>query len=128
LTGRGLAGLAFASISFVALGVLASAFVITFRYGAGAMGWLLTALVFGAGVAFPLGLLPEWTQRLSSLSPLTQGLKVVRGALLLGAGWSDVAGSLLALLAGGVVFGAIGWAASRWAVQRAIRRGTLAQY
>ena len=121
-------GLALASISFVALGAIASAVVVSFRQAAGVAGWLLTMLVFAAGVGFPIDLLPPWLQSLSELSPLTQGLKVVRGAVLEGSSWGSQAGALLALVVSGAALGLAGWGATRWAVARALRRGTLAQY
>jgi ABC-2 type transport system permease protein len=50
-----------------------------------------------SGFLFPFRGMPDWAQWLGSLLPVTHFLRVVRGALLKGQGFADMAPSLLAL-------------------------------
>jgi ABC-2 type transport system permease protein len=44
-----------------------------------------------SGFLFPFRGMPEWAQALGSLFPLTHFLRIVRGVLLKGSGWAEVA-------------------------------------
>jgi len=46
-------------------------------------------LTFFCGLAFPIGILPEWGKTIAYMIPLTWGIDATRKALLLGAGISD---------------------------------------
>jgi ABC-2 type transport system permease protein len=50
-----------------------------------------------SGFMFPFRGMPEWTQALGTIIPVTHFLRVVRGALLKGQSFADMAPSLLAL-------------------------------
>jgi len=60
-----------AFIPFVwGLGSIASAGVLTFRRGSGAIGFLAFALTFTSGAYFPLALFPSWVAPLASINPI----------------------------------------------------------
>jgi ABC-2 type transport system permease protein len=50
-----------------------------------------------SGFLFPFRGMPEWAQWLGTMIPVTHFLRIVRGALLKGAGFADMVPSLLAL-------------------------------
>ena len=52
-----------------------------------------------SGFMFPFRGMPEWAQIIGSMMPVTHFLRIVRGALLKGHGFSEMSGSLLALAA-----------------------------
>ena len=59
-----------AFIPFVwGLGSIASAGVLTFRRGSGAIGFLTFALTFTSGAYFPLALFPSWVAPLARHEP-----------------------------------------------------------
>lgn len=89
---------------------------------------LLAASSLLGGVYYSTTVIPSWIQQLSLIVPLTYGLRVVRQALLAGAGPLTVAPDLMALgltvsiflLSGAICF----WAA----LQHARGQGSLGQY
>jgi ABC-2 type transport system permease protein len=122
------AALAIASLSFVALGMLASSLVLIFRQAVAVTTWIMTVLAFIAGAVFPLHLLPDWVRGLSGLSPATRGLEVMRGAILSGWAWRDAWGDLGALALMAAAFSLAGYGGLAGALRHARRNGTLAQY
>ena len=58
--------------------------------------YLLPSILL-SGFLFPFRGMPEWAQWLGTLMPVTHFLRIVRGALLKGQGFADMAPSLLAL-------------------------------
>jgi ABC-2 type transport system permease protein len=52
-----------------------------------------------SGFMFPFRGMPAWAQALGELLPLTHFLRIVRGVMLKGAGWSDVAPQVLPIIA-----------------------------
>jgi ABC-2 type transport system permease protein len=61
-----------------------------------------------SGFMFPFRGMPEWAQTLGEVFPLTHFLRVVRGILLKGNGFADVAGELWPIAAFAVVALAVG--------------------
>jgi ABC-2 type transport system permease protein len=120
--------LALGTVSFIGIGMVGAAAVLAFRRAEAVIGWMLVALTFAAGEFFPPGLLPDWVQTLSRLSPVTWCLELTRGALLDGWTWSRAAGPLAALAVLTVATCVSGALALAWAVSRSKRNGTLALY
>ncbi len=110
------------------LGLASAAAVLTFRRGAGAIGFGVAALTATSGAYFPVQLLPAWVQTLMRYNPLTITLDAARDALLGGVGWSQIASDVLILLPMAAVSLAVGMAAFRLSLQRELRRGTLGMY
>jgi ABC-2 type transport system permease protein len=83
--------------------------------------WLVMLLV--AGVNVPVAALPGWVQGLSQALPFTRSLQAAREAIA-GATLGDVAGLLLAEIALGAVYLAVGYGVVVALERVAIRRGT----
>ena len=60
-----------------------------------------------SGFLFPFRGMPEWAQTLGSLFPLTHFLRIVRGILLKGSGWSEIAPEIWPIVAFMLVAGAV---------------------
>jgi ABC-2 type transport system permease protein len=60
-----------------------------------------------SGFLFPFRGMPEWAQAVGSIFPLTHFLRIVRGILLKGSGWSEIAPEIWPIVAFTVVAGAI---------------------
>ncbi|HEX2154964.1 MAG TPA: ABC transporter permease [Acidimicrobiia bacterium] len=110
------------------IGMISGAAVLTFRRG----GSMLSVVGFGlnitSGAYFPLDLFPGWVQRLAEVNPVAIAFSATRETLLGGAGWDSVAPHVapLALFAiGALTLGAI---ATRLALSRERRQGTLGLY
>lgn len=117
-----------AAVVFSAIGLLAAAFVLVFQQAGAITRWLSAGLALISGVFFPITLFPRAVQLLAEASPLTHALRALRGTLLEGAGIEAVAGSLLTLVATGLVLLPVAIAAVGVALGRARQRGTLGTY
>ena len=60
-----------------------------------------------SGFLFPFRGMPEWAQMLGSVFPLTHFLRIVRGILLKGSGWSEIAPEIWPIVLFMVVAGAV---------------------
>lgn len=87
--------LAVASISFVGIGMVTAVLPLISpekgaQLGFAAQGLLLVV----SGVYYPVSVLPQWMQWISTISPATYALRGIRAAILDGAGlgsvWSDI--------------------------------------
>jgi ABC-2 type transport system permease protein len=87
--------LAVASLSFVGLGMVTAVLPLISpergaQFGFVAQGLLLVV----SGVYYPVSVLPQWMQWISTISPATYALRGIRAAILDGAGlaaiWSDI--------------------------------------
>ncbi|HEX7254738.1 MAG TPA: ABC transporter permease [Gaiellaceae bacterium] len=110
------------------LGVASAAAIVTFRRGAGLVGMGTLFLAFVSGLYFPIELLPDWLTAIAEHNPIAVAVDGMRDALLGGAGWSDVAPSLLLLapLALATLFA--GLVAFKLALGRERRLGTVGLY
>ena len=110
------------------LGVASAAVILTFKRGAGLVGMGTLALAFVSGLYFPIELLPDWLTTIAAQNPIAIAVDGMRDALLGGAGWSEVAPSLLLLapLALGTLFA--GLLAFELALSRERRLGTVGLY
>ncbi|MBU2573583.1 MAG: ABC transporter permease [Elusimicrobia bacterium] len=116
------------SVSFAALGILSSCFVLLFKCGNPA-AWVLNNFegLLG-GVYFPVAVLPLWLQPLSKLLPVTYAVRAFELALHRGAGLYELRSELTILF----IFTAALAPFSVWAfgkaLERARRMGTLGGY
>ena len=123
-----LIGLVLMLVGFTGMGFLAGATVLVVKRG-NPVGWALRgASVVLGGTFYPVEVLPPAMQALSGLLPMTHALRVLRGALLEGQGFVELAGPLVALTITSAVYLALGVVAFELAIRHARTDGSLAQY
>jgi ABC-2 type transport system permease protein len=121
--------LLFVFLPFVwGLGVAAAAITMTYRRGAGIVGFAALGLTMVSNVYFPIALLPGWMQGPATASPIAVAVDGTRDALLGKAGWGDLAPTLLLLAPMSIASLAFGAVAFRLALRRERRLGTLGAY
>lgn len=120
--------LALIVMAYFGIGLMAAAMVLAFRTTGPLPQVVLLLSGLLGGVYYPTSVIPSWIQSLSSVVPLTYGLRALRRVWLDGLGLREVipdvvtlAGMAIGLLALGVAVFAIGMRYAR-------RAGTLAQY
>lgn len=110
------------------IGIASAGAVLTFKRGAGLFGLGAGALTITSGIYFPIQLFPGWLTTVAEFNPLTIAVDGMRQALLGGAGWGEMLGSIMVLVpisAGSLALGAFIF---RLALDRERRRGTLGLY
>jgi ABC-2 type transport system permease protein len=115
-------------LSSAGLGILSASFILYFKRGDPINFFLSGATTFLGTVFFPVEQLPEWIRPASDYLPITWSLSVVRGALLKGRTFDDLQHELLQLALLTIVLLPLGLVASRFAIRRAKREGSLIQY
>ena len=115
-------------LAYLPFGLVMTAMQIAFRTSGPIMAGVMMASTFLGGVYYPVRVIPSWIRDLSSLIPLTYGLRAFRRVLLEGAPMSAVLGDLGVLLVFILGLGAIGVAAIALAFRYARRTGGLSQY
>jgi ABC-type multidrug transport system permease subunit len=110
------------------LGVAAAAGVLTFKRGAGVLGFGGTLLVLASGAYFPVGLLPGWLEATARVNPVAVAINAMREALIGGAGWAEIAPDLLYLVPMAILSLGFGVLAFSLALARERRNGTLGLY
>lgn len=123
-----LAGVPLIIGAFTGLGLLAAATTMLVRRMNPVSAVIGSLSFFLSGVMYPVTVLPPWLRQAGMLLPLTHALAVLRGALLVGAPPTDLAGSLTALLVFTGVLGPIGVALFAYALRRARMDGSLSHY
>jgi ABC-2 type transport system permease protein len=130
-----LAGVAPAAVVLLAfipfvwgLGVVSAAATLTFRRGAGGVGFVVSIATVGSGAYFPLSVLPSWIQQLAAYNPVAIAVTAMREALLGGSAWTEVWPSVLRLIPMSILAMILGAVAFRAAIARERRRGTLGLY
>ena len=117
-----------ASLAISGLGLMGAALILVFKRG-NAVSWAVeAAAALLSGVYFPPQLLPEPVQKLSLLLPHTFALAGLRHALLNGASFAQLAGSMAALAGFTAILLPAGVLALLWALRQAQIKGNLAQY
>ena len=118
-----------AFIPFVwGLGVVSAAATLTFRRGAGGVGFVVSIATVGSGAYFPLSVLPAWVQQTAAYNPVAIAVTAMREALLGGSDWTDVWPSVMRLIPMSILAMILGAVAFRAAIARERRRGTLGLY
>jgi ABC-2 type transport system permease protein len=110
------------------LGLVGGAAVLTLRGGMGAVGTGSALLGLGSGAFFPVSLLPSWLQAISAWNPMALAITGLRGALIGGAGWSELGPTLLKLSALSIPALIIGAVFFRLVLRRERRLGTIGLY
>jgi ABC-2 type transport system permease protein len=107
--------LAVASFSFVGVGTMTSVLPLISPEKGAQLGFVAqgTLLVI-SGVYYPVSVLPQWMQWLSTISPATYALRGIRAALLDSAGLSEVWGDIWPL----IIIGAIAMPLGLWVFRR----------
>jgi ABC-2 type transport system permease protein len=85
-------------------------------------------LILLSGMTFPASILPSWLHPFSNAIPLTHGLKIVRDAVLLDRGFTDLAPTFAWLAVTGAVFMAVGFYSFRIMERRAREKGVMGRY
>ncbi len=118
--------LAIASVSFVGVGMVTAVLPLISpergaQFGFVAQGLLLVV----SGVYYPVSVLPQWMQWISTISPATYALRGIRAAILDGAGLSALWGDIWPLLVLAVVTIPLGLAIFRAGEWYAKKHGKL---
>ncbi len=117
-----------AAATFAALGILAAAFVLLFKYTDPITSALVGISALLAGVFYPTSVLPPLLQSLAHLVPLTYALRGIRLAALEGYGLVALRQEVLVLLLFTALLLPMAGMVFRWAVRYAKDSGTLSGY
>ena len=112
-------------LAFAGLGILSASYQILFKRGNPAKWIVLGVSSLVSGMMYPVSVLPRPLQILARMIPVTYSLDGMRAALLAGAGWGRLWGSLMALLAFAAVLIPLSFAVVGWALRRTKITGTL---
>jgi len=83
---------------FLMLGVISCSILVVVKRG-DPINWVFSSLgAILAGTMFPVSVLPAWLQKISFCLPLTHSLEAARCTLLAGAGFTQVATNIRALV------------------------------
>lgn len=115
-------------VSFASLGILAASLIMVVKRGDPVTAVFGSASNLIGGVFYPVAILPPWLQLFAYMLPLTYALQAMRGALLLGSSWQQLAPDMLALLLFCVVLFPLALLVFRYAVDKARAEGSLAHY
>jgi ABC-2 type transport system permease protein len=121
-------GVGLTLLSSAGIGMLSASFILYFKRG-DPINFLLTmGTSFFGNVFFPSKLRPGPVQWVSEWLPMSWSLQVVRGALLRGASFGDVARPIGRLAALTAILVPLGLWGARIAIRKAKREGSLVQY
>jgi len=96
--------LAVASVSFIGIGMMTAVLPLISPEKGMQMGFITQGiLLVVSGVYYPVSVLPQWMQWLSTISPATYALRGIRHAILDGAGIDTLWGDIWPLIVIGVV-------------------------
>lgn len=121
-------GVALTLLSSAGIGMISASFILYFKRGDPVNFLLTMGTTFFGNVVFPARLLPPSIAWVSDWLPMSWSLKVVRGALLQGAGFGEVAAQLLRLGVLTAILVPTGLMAAKVAIRKAKREGSLVQY
>jgi ABC-2 type transport system permease protein len=124
--GTALLLLAVASISFVGVGMITAVLPLISPEKGAQIGFIAQGLLLVvSGVYYPVSVMPQWMQWLSTISPATYALRGIRAAVLDGAGVGAVWGDVWPLLVLGAVSIPLGLLVFRTGERYAKRHGKL---
>lgn len=115
-------------LTYLPFGLFAAAGVLAFKTSGSLPAAVLTASGLLGGVYYPTHVIPSWLQDLSTLVPLTYGLRALRAVVLEGEPLAASASDLVAMVGFALVLFASSLYVFTLAVRHARRSGTLAQY
>ncbi len=91
--------LAIASISFIGIGMMTAVLPLISPEKGTQLGFIAQGIMLVvSGVYYPVSVLPQWMQWISTISPATYALRGIRSAILEGAGLSSVWGDIWPLI------------------------------
>ena len=109
------------------LGMASAAITLTFRRGAGLFTTAITLFTIGAGIYFPLAVLPDPASAIAPYNPIWIAATGMREAFLTGS-WGSLDPKILALPLFSLLTLTLGLLAIRYALRRERERGSLALY
>lgn len=86
------------------LGLVVNGVTLTLRDRVNTVNFLQTILYAFSGVVVPVEMMPGWAQLVSKISPLTYGLRIIRGSLRPGTAITDFQGEFNILVVMSVIF------------------------
>ena len=118
--------LAVASVSFVGLGMMTAVLPLISPEKGAQLGFIAQGLLLVvSGVYYPVSVMPQWMQAISTISPATYALRGIRAAVLDGVGLAGVWGDVWPLLVLGAVSIPLGLGVFRAGERYAKRHGKL---
>ena len=118
--------LAVASVSFIGIGIMTAVLPLISPEKGAQLGFIGQGiLLVVSGVYYDVGVLPEWMQWISTISPATYALDGIREAILSGDGIGELWGELWPLVLIGAASIPIGLGVFRWGERYAKRHGKL---
>ena len=124
--GTALILLGIASVSFIGIGMMTAVLPLISPEKGTQLGFMAQGIMLVvSGVYYPVSVLPQWMQVISTISPATYALRGIRAAILEGATPADVWGDIWPLLVIGVVAIPLGLWVFRRGEQYAKRHGKL---
>jgi ABC-2 type transport system permease protein len=114
--------------AFSGLGILSASFTLLFKKG-DPLNWIFNmgSWLLG-GVYYPVGVLPEWLQKIAALIPMTHTLESLRLILLGHRNMSALSGHLLVLCLWSLVVLPVSLHCFRYALNQARIKGNLGHY
>ena len=104
-----------ASVSFMGIGTMTSVLPLISPEKGAQLGFVAQGMLLViSGVYYPVTVLPEWMQWLSTISPATYALRGIRAALLDGAGFGAIWADIWPLL----IIGAVAMPLGLWIFRR----------
>ena len=117
-----------ALIAFASIGIIAASVIMVIKRGDPITALVANVSALVGGVYYPIEVLPPWLQTVAQFVPLTHALRLMRLTLLNGAGWAEVQADFFALTAFALVLFPLSLLTFHYAVNKARRDGSLAQY
>jgi ABC-2 type transport system permease protein len=115
-------------VAFTGLGVLSAAHLLLFKRG-NPIRWVFLGVAgLVSGMIYPVSVLPDWLQAVARFVPVTWSLEAMRGALLEGASFADLAGPIRVLLLFALILLPLSLAVFAWALRRTKVTGTLTHF
>lgn len=115
-------------VSLSSIGIISAGFITIFKRG-DPVAWIIGSLFdLLGGVFFPVSLLPQSLQNLSSILPITHSLNAMRLALLQGYTFKMLLPDILFLLVFSIIAFPLSLAFFNYAVKRSKIDGSLSQY
>ncbi|HUK63017.1 MAG TPA: ABC transporter permease, partial [Dongiaceae bacterium] len=115
-------------LAHVPFGIVTAAFLIAFKTAGPFSRALLALSGLLGGVYYPTHVIPSWLHAISTVLPLTYGLRALRRVLLDGVPFHAVATDVVTLAVFAAALLGASTAALSWTLRHARRAGTLAQY
>jgi len=124
--GTALLLLGIASVSFIGIGMMTAVLPLISPEKGTQLGFMAQGIMLVvSGVYYPVSVLPQWMQAISTISPATYALRGIRAAILDGATPADVWGDIWPLILIGVVAIPLGLWVFRRGEQYAKQHGKL---